>query len=56
MIGFNPVVGDARITMMPVSVDASTHVVPARKSGEKPDSEAPSSFSAAARVATPFRV
>ena len=42
--------------MTPVTTDESTHVMAARNSGDCPVSEAPNSFSAAARVATPSLV
>ena len=45
-----------KMPSIPVITVDSTQLVPARKSGEKPRTTAPFSFSAAARVARPKRV
>jgi hypothetical protein len=50
------VIGEARMPSRPAITVERTQLAPARKSGEKPNTIAPFSFSAAARVARPKRV
>ena len=56
LIGSSVVIGETMIPNRPTMTVASTQLAPARKSGEKPRTMAPFSFSAAARVARPNRV
>ena len=50
------VIGEAKTPSMPAMTVEITQLAPAKKSGEKPRTIAPFSFSAAARVASPNRV